>query len=86
MEMEAPDTTKSRFTKSSEKFLIRLPTGMRESISQAAKASRRSMNSEIISRLGDSLTRPSLSQTVNINKSSDSSQHMIAAKNIQWIS
>lgn len=34
-----------------DKFLLRLPNGMREQISEAAKAAGRSMNAEIISRL-----------------------------------
>ncbi|WP_080544801.1 Arc family DNA-binding protein [Pseudomonas amygdali] len=34
-----------------EKFVIRLPTGMRGRVRGAAKANHRSMNSEVISRL-----------------------------------
>lgn len=34
-----------------DKYLLRLPDGMREQISEAAKANKRSMNAEIIARL-----------------------------------
>ncbi len=37
-----------------EKFIIRLPPGMRERISEAAKESKRSMNSEVVHRLQES--------------------------------
>ncbi len=40
-----------------EKFVVRLPSGMRNQISVVAKTNRRSMNSEIIARLEDSLSR-----------------------------
>ncbi|RMW01524.1 putative DNA-binding protein [Pseudomonas amygdali pv. tabaci] len=38
-----------------EKFVIRLPTGMRGRVRGAAKANHRSMNSEIISRIDATL-------------------------------
>lgn len=38
-----------------DKFVVRLPDGMRERIAEVARDSRRSMNSEIISRLETSL-------------------------------
>ncbi|MDU8429854.1 Arc family DNA-binding protein [Pseudomonas syringae pv. actinidifoliorum] len=38
-----------------EKFVIRLPTGMRGRVRGAAKANHRSMNSEIINRIDASL-------------------------------
>lgn len=38
-----------------EKFVVRLPTGMRARIADVARANHRSMNSEIITRLEDSL-------------------------------
>lgn len=38
-----------------EKFVIRLPTGMRGRVRGAAKANHRSMNSEIVSRLDATL-------------------------------
>ncbi len=42
-------------TKSAEKFVVRLPQGMRDRIAEAARQYRRSMNSEIVSRLERSL-------------------------------
>ncbi|MGP9789615.1 Arc family DNA-binding protein [Roseinatronobacter sp. NSM] len=42
----------------SAKFMLRLPDGMREQIKAAALANNRSMNSEILARLGDSLYAP----------------------------
>lgn len=38
-----------------EKFVVRLPKGMRDRIAEVSRASRRSMNSEIVARLEDSL-------------------------------
>lgn len=38
-----------------EKFVVRLPMGMRARIAEVARANHRSMNSEIITRLEDSL-------------------------------
>ena len=39
----------------SDKFMLRLPDGMRDRIAEAAKANNRSMNAEIVSRLEASL-------------------------------
>lgn len=39
-----------------DKFMLRMPDGMRERIAEVAKANNRSMNSEIIARLEASLT------------------------------
>ena len=44
----------SRLKTSSFKFLVRLPESMRSHIEAAAKAARRSMNSEIVARLEQS--------------------------------
>lgn len=38
----------------SDKFMLRLPDGMRDRIREAAEKNNRSMNSEIVSRLEDS--------------------------------
>jgi len=38
-----------------EKFVVRLPLGMRARIAEVARLSHRSMNSEIVARLEDSL-------------------------------
>jgi hypothetical protein len=43
-----------------EKFVLRLPDGMRDEIAKAAKANGRSMNSEIVARLQRSLATPQL--------------------------
>lgn len=40
-----------------EKFVVRLPNGMRARVCDAAKVSRRSMNAEIINRLESSLSQ-----------------------------
>lgn len=39
----------------SDKFMLRLPDGMRESIRVAADSNHRSMNAEIVARLSESL-------------------------------
>lgn len=38
-----------------DRFIVRMPDGMRDSLKRLAKQSRRSMNAEIIARLGESL-------------------------------
>lgn len=43
-----------------DKFMLRLPDGMRELIKASAEANGRSMNAEIIRRLGDSYGEESL--------------------------
>ncbi len=40
-----------------ERFIVRLPDGMRDRIAEAAKANNRSMNAEIVSRLADSFVQ-----------------------------
>ncbi|MFV3332592.1 Arc family DNA-binding protein [Pseudomonas sp. NY15437] len=45
-------------SRTADKFVLRLPDGMRERVAEAAKGSHRSMNSEIISRLELSLESP----------------------------
>ncbi|CAB5279547.1 Arc-like DNA binding domain protein [Burkholderia multivorans] len=40
-----------------DKFVVRLPDGMRSQIAEAAKANNRSMNAEIVSRLADSFVQ-----------------------------
>ncbi|WP_404839381.1 Arc family DNA-binding protein [Aeromonas media] len=42
--------------RSSDKFMLRLPDGMRDTISELAKASGRSMNAEIVYRLQKSIS------------------------------
>ena len=43
-------------SQNAEKFVVRLPKGMRRRIADAARSYRRSMNSEIVARLEHSLT------------------------------
>lgn len=43
-----------------DKFVVRLPDGMRSQIAEAAKANNRSMNAEIVSRLADSFVQEQL--------------------------
>lgn len=51
-------------SRDADKFVVRLPEGMRDRIADVAQASRRSMNSEIISRLDASLTPAGQNETV----------------------
>lgn len=44
-------------SQSQDKFIIRLPDGMKEHIRTAAEANNRSMNAEIVSRLSESLNQ-----------------------------
>lgn len=50
-----------------EKFVVRLPKGMRAQIAEVSKLSRRSMNSEIVARLEHSLAaHPIIAITPNM--------------------
>lgn len=42
-------------SRNADKFVVRLPDGMRERIAEIAKNNHRSMNSEVIFRLGESI-------------------------------
>ena len=44
-------TTENFISRTADKFVVRLPDGVRERIAEVAKESRRSMNSEIVQRL-----------------------------------
>ena len=44
-------------SQSQDKFILRLPDGMREAIRHAADANKRSMNSEVVARLSESLNQ-----------------------------
>lgn len=48
-------TDTSSTGRSSDKFMLRFPDGMRDRIAEAAKANNRSMNAEIVARLQASL-------------------------------
>jgi len=50
-----PTTQAIYSSRTADKFVVRLPDGMREQIAEVAKESHRSMNSEIIARLKKSL-------------------------------
>lgn len=47
----------STSSRDADKFVVRLPDGFREQIAELAKASERSMNSEIVARLKHSITQ-----------------------------
>ena len=47
-----------------EKFVVRLPGGMRQAIAEVARRSRRSMNSEIVARLERSLAESAVIETI----------------------
>ncbi|MHB0763358.1 Arc family DNA-binding protein [Stutzerimonas sp. NM35] len=51
-------------SRTAEKFVIRLPDGMRSRIADMALVSRRSMNSEIIQRLEQSFVAENSSQSL----------------------
>lgn len=52
---------KTQGSRTADKFVVRLPDGMRQKIALVAKSYHRSMNSEIVSRLESSLrSEPSL--------------------------
>jgi hypothetical protein len=48
-----------------EKFVVRLPAGMRQAIAEVARRSRRSMNSEIVARLERSLAESDVIETIS---------------------
>lgn len=49
-------------SRTADKFVVRLPDGMRERIADVAKEHHRSMNSEIIARLEKSLGTPDIEE------------------------
>ncbi len=52
-------------SRTADQFVVRLPAGMRDTISEAAKASNRSMNAEIVARLqGEAQTTPALIEAI----------------------
>jgi hypothetical protein len=54
-ETEDMDLKKGYNSRNADKFVVRLPEGMRKQIAEVAKNYHRSMNSEIVSRLESSL-------------------------------
>ncbi len=57
------ESTKTNGSRSADKFVVRLPKGMRQLIAEVAKNYHRSMNSEIVSRLESSLRTERCLQT-----------------------
>ena len=53
--MNTEEEVKSYNSRNADKFVVRLPEGMRQRIAEVAKNYHRSMNSEIVSRLESSL-------------------------------
>lgn len=82
--VSSPETARQEV----EKFVVRLPQGMRARIADVARANHRSMNSEIITRLEDSLNgavaveQPSALPTAPglrvIERASDREQQLLA--------
>lgn len=62
-------TTTSNTGRDSDKFMLRFPEGMRDRISEAAKANGRTMNAEIVHRLEKSFAaeQPASAQTLAAN-------------------
>lgn len=57
-------------SRTADKFVVRLPEGMREQIADIAKVHHRSMNSEIIARLETSLAEESQAAAIQVDASS----------------
>lgn len=55
-------------SRTADKFVVRLPDGMREQIADLAKTNHRSMNSEVIIRMKESLAADD-KQAVSIDRS-----------------
>ena len=62
-----------------DKFIVRLPDGMRDRIAEAAKANNRSMNSEIVARLLASFDGPPVSPA-QVDRALDDILAMLQAK------
>ncbi|SBW84434.1 Conserved hypothetical protein [Pseudomonas veronii 1YdBTEX2] len=57
-------------SRTADKFVVRLPEGMRDQISDVSKVHHRSMNSEIIARLEISLAEESQAAAVQVDSAS----------------
>jgi len=75
--MENPDTA---VTRESDKFMLRLPAGMRERIAAIAKSGQRSMNAEIVARLAESLDASTGGVTILKESEIDALGEKVAAK------
>ncbi|MGE5621464.1 MAG: Arc family DNA-binding protein [Candidatus Bathyarchaeota archaeon] len=54
---------KSKAIQTADKYIVRLPDGMRDRIAEAARANNRSMNAEIVARLEESFAKPNAVST-----------------------
>lgn len=54
--------TDDRKPQAEDKYIIRFPNGMRDRLKEAAKANSRTLNAEIVARLGDSFTSAKTNQ------------------------
>jgi hypothetical protein len=74
----------SRMTKKSypsdeqERFIVRLPEGMRDKIAQAAKANNRSMNAEVVARLDASFMQLGNDPNEALSNASANLENLIA--------
>ncbi|WP_007250628.1 MULTISPECIES: Arc family DNA-binding protein [Pseudomonas syringae group] len=57
-------------SRTADKFVVRLPEGMRERVSAVAKVHHRSMNSEIIARLEMSLEQEAQAALIHVDAAS----------------
>ncbi|CAM3171823.1 MULTISPECIES: Arc family DNA-binding protein [Pseudomonas] len=55
MQTDTQKTTKIYDSRTADKFVLRLPEGLRARIAQVAEQNHRSMNGEMIARIDDSL-------------------------------
>ena len=68
-ESRVEDSLNSTVTRESDKFMLRLPNGMRDLIAKEAKKNGRSMNAEIVSRLQDTFVVESEIEDFKASKS-----------------
>ena len=54
-------------SRTADKFVVRLPDGMRERVAEVARRNHRSMNSEIIARLDESMSSGQLDTNIDPN-------------------
>lgn len=76
-------------SRTAEKFVIRLPDGMRSRIADMAQMNRRSMNSEIIQRLEQSFVAENSSQSLQeqldelLRRATQLSNQILTARNAE---
>lgn len=54
-------------SRTADKFVVRLPDGMRERVAEVARKNHRSMNSEIIARLDESMSAGEVNTNIDPN-------------------